>query len=69
MKDPKYSKNNIKKKRNQRLKYQGENCYKMFQNDQNDRYWQTNRSTLGQIVSGTKWDRDKLIFCRKRGSV
>ncbi len=36
----------------------------------NDRFLCKNRPTLGQIISGTKCDRDKQIFfCKKRGSI
>ncbi len=33
----------------------------------NDRFFWKNRLTLGQIISGTKRDRDKLIFSPQRG--
>ncbi len=33
----------------------------------NDRFLWKNRPTLGQIISGTKCDRDKQIFVAERG--
>ncbi len=48
-------------------KNQGEN---LVQNDSklsNKRLWWKCKPTLGQIIIGTKWDRDKLIFSAKRG--
>ncbi len=36
----------------------------------NDRLLWKHRPTLGQIISGTKCDRDKpIFFCRKSGSI
>ncbi len=34
----------------------------------NDRFLWKNIPTLGQIISGTKWDRDKPIFSAERES-
>ncbi len=33
----------------------------------NDRFLWKNRPTLGQIICGTKCDRDKLIFSAEQG--
>ncbi len=35
---------------------------------QNDRYWQKIKPNLGQIISGTKSDRDNSIFSAERWS-
>ncbi len=43
-----------------------ENLYKLLQVS-NDIFLSKNRPTLGQIISGTKCDRDKPIFSVERG--
>ncbi len=60
----------IVKKGANKIENQGENWYKMFQNGQITYFCGKMRPTLGQIISGTKCDRDKpIFFCRKRGSI
>ncbi len=53
-----------------KIENQGEYWYKMFQNYQMTDFCKKIRQIAAQIISGTKCDRDKLIFfCRKRGSI
>ncbi len=43
-----------------------QNAYKLL----NNTFWWNIRPTLGPGISGTKCDRDKLIFfCKSRGSI
>ncbi len=53
-----------------KIENQGENWYKMHQKKcikvSNGRFLWKNRPTLGQIISGTKCDRDKPIFSAER---
>ncbi len=48
-----------------KIENQGENWYKMLQNGQMTDLWKI-RPTLGQIIFGTKCDRDKLIFSAEK---
>ncbi len=53
-----------------KIENQGEKWYKLLQKCQMTDLCKKNRPTLGQIISGTKCDRDKTdFFCRKRGSI
>ncbi len=49
-----------------KLENQGENWHKLLQKCQMTDFWDKNILTLGQIISGTKCDRDKLIFSVER---
>ncbi len=43
------------------IENQGENWYQMH-NKLNNTFWWSIRQTLGRSISGTKCDKDKLIF-------
>ncbi len=49
-----------------KIENRGENGYKLLQKCQITDFCKTNRPTLGQIISGTKCDRDKPIFSAER---
>ncbi len=61
-KDLKTMKNRVNKIKNQR-----ENWYNFLQNGKMTKLWEKSRLTLGQIIAGTKCDRDKPIFSAERG--
>ncbi len=49
------------------IENQGENWYKMLLNCQLTDLGEKSRSTLGPIISGTKYHRNKLIPSTERG--
>ncbi len=55
------------KKEVNKMENQGENWYKLLQKCQITDLCKKNRPTLGQIISGTKCDRDKQIFSAEKG--
>ncbi len=60
----------ITKKGVNKIENQGEKWYQLLQKCQMTDFCEKNRPNLGQILSGTKCDRDKHIFFhRKRGSI
>ncbi len=58
---------NNNKKGGQQDRKSGRKLAQIASKVSNDRFLWKNRLTLCQIISGTKYDRDKLIFSAERG--
>ncbi len=51
-----------------KIENQGKKWYKLLQKSQMTDFCEKNRPYLGQIIAGTKCDRDKETFSTERGA-